>query len=181
MRLDLFDNSDFNRGTSRLREALWLFVSGVLVSSWVPGSIWRRVFLRAFGAQLGVGVVIKPGVRVKFPWRLNLGDHVWIGEDVWIDNLAHVAIGSHSCISQGAYICTGSHNWFDKNFTLITKPIVVEEECWIGARAILAPGTIMESGSVLTMGSIGKGKLSENHIFSGNPALVIKKKVPTQQ
>ena len=90
---------NFTRGASPLTEALWLFLQWLLVSSWVPGSAHRRAILRLFGARIGRRVVIKPGVRVKFPWRLAIGDHSWIGEDVWIDNLVQVAIGSNCCIS----------------------------------------------------------------------------------
>jgi hypothetical protein len=89
---------------------------------------------------VGTGVVIKPHVRVKFPWKLYIGDHSWIGESVWIDNLAQVTIGSNCCISQGAYLCTGSHRWDRDTFDLVTKPIVIEDQCWVGAMARVAPG-----------------------------------------
>jgi putative colanic acid biosynthesis acetyltransferase WcaF len=160
MRLAEFDNGDFDRGASRLKEALWLAVSGLAVASWLPGSGWRVRLLRAFGATIGEGAVIKPGVRVKFPWRLTLGRNVWIGESVWIDNLAEVRIGDDCCISQGAYLCTGSHDWSDPRFALVTRPILLEGECWVGARASLAPGTVMERGAVLTMGAVGRGRLA---------------------
>ena len=83
MRLDTFSAASFERGASRITEAFGLLVSGILVLSWLPGSGWRVWLLRAFGARIGQGVVLKPGVRVKFPWRLEVGDHSWIGEDVW--------------------------------------------------------------------------------------------------
>ncbi|SFB77796.1 WcaF family extracellular polysaccharide biosynthesis acetyltransferase [Tropicimonas isoalkanivorans] len=167
MRLDRFSNPEFDRGASRAKEAAWTVVSGVLVASWIPGTGWRRTILRAFGAEIGDGVVIKPGLRVKFPWRLKVGDHVWLGEDVWIDNLAQVTIGGHSCLSQGAYLCTGSHDWADPRFSLQTRPIVLEGECWVGARACLAPGTVMERGAVLTMAAVGTGRLSGWTIHGG--------------
>lgn len=160
MRLDLYDAGGFDRGAARWREVAWLALSGLLVASWLPGSSWRVALLRAFGAQIGRGVVIKPRVRVKFPWRLVLGDHVWIGEAVWIDNLAPVTIGAQSCLSQGAYLCTGSHDWSDPRFGLVTRPIVLEGECWVGARACLAPGTTLERGAVLAMGALGRGTLA---------------------
>ena len=168
MRLDQFSNSNFDRGASRFKEAIWLVANGLLLSSWIPGSSWRCALMRAFGATVGNGVVIKPRLRVKFPWRLKIGDHVWIGEDVWIDNLDVVSIGSHSCISQGAYLCTGSHDWTDEHFGLITKPITVQEGCWVGAKACLTPGTIMESGAVLAMVSLGHGHLDGNKVFRGS-------------
>lgn len=87
MRLDAYTTGGFDRGAPRWKEALWLAISGLLVASWLPGSGWRKRLLRAFGATIGWDVAIKPGVRIKFPWRLSVGDYSWIGEDVWIDNL----------------------------------------------------------------------------------------------
>lgn len=165
MRLDLFNNPDFDRGASQLVELLWIVIQGLFFSSWLPGSAWRCVLLRVFGAQIGWGVVIKPGVNIKFPWRLVVGDYVWIGERVWIDNLDLVTVGAHSCISQGAYLCTGSHNWADDEFGLITKPITIGQSCWVGAFARVAPGCTFENGSVLAMHTLGKGLLQADTIY----------------
>lgn len=170
MRLDQYANSEFNRGASRLKEAIWLATNGAILSSWLPGSSWRRWLLCCFGAKIGKGVVLKPGIRVKFPWRLTIGDHVWCGEDVWIDNLGQVDIGSHSCVSQGAYLCTGSHDWSDPRFGLIVRPVTIGIGCWVAAKAMLAPGTIMEDGAVLGMAALGRGRLQGGMIypFSGS-------------
>tara|TARA_R100001132_G_C3252747_1_gene79368 strand:- start:82 stop:624 length:543 start_codon:yes stop_codon:yes gene_type:complete len=170
MQLDSFSSREFDRGASRSYEAAWLVLSGLLVASWLPGSGWRVLLLRAFGAQIGTGVVLKPGVRVKFPWRLAVGDHVWIGEDVWIDNLAKVTIGDHTCVSQGAYLCTGSHDWNRKSFDLITSPIVIGNHAWLGAEATLAPGAVMGEGTVLAMSAFGQGRMSDWTVYAGNPA-----------
>ena len=165
MRLDQFSNAGFDRGASRLVEAVWIALSGLLFSSWLPGSRWRSALLRAFGARIGRGVVIKPGVRIKFPLRLSIGDNVWLGEAVWIDNLVQVKIGSNSCISQGAYLCTGSHDWTASAFNLIARPITVGSGCWIGAHARVAPGTIMGDGAVLVMGAFASGHLDPGSIY----------------
>lgn len=160
MRLDLFANPDFDRGASRWTELAWMALQAWLFSSWLPGSGWRVRLLRVFGAEVGKGVVIKPHVTIKFPWRLTVGDHAWIGERVWIDNLDRVTVGAHACISQGAYLCTGSHDWTDRRFALITRPITVGQGAWIGARASVAPGTVLEDGAVLAMGTLGAGQLA---------------------
>lgn len=167
MRLDTFENAAFNRGATRVKEALWLIVNAAM-SSWMPGSGWRRTALRAFGAKIGNSVVIKPGVRVKFPWRLTIGERSWIGEDVWIDNLAEVWIGDDSCLSQGAYLCTGSHDWTDRAFSLIVLPIRIGDGCWVAARATLAPGTEMEDGAVLGMAALGRGRLRAGRVYLAN-------------
>ena len=98
--------------------------------------------LVAFGARIGKGFVIKPAVNIKYPWKLKVGDDVWIGENVWIDNIGNVTIGSNVCISQGAMLLTGNHNYKSETFDLMIKPIVVEEGVWIGAKATIAPATI---------------------------------------
>jgi putative colanic acid biosynthesis acetyltransferase WcaF len=177
MRLDRFSSASFDRGASRTKEALWILANGVLLASWLPGSGWRRLLLSSFGARIGQGVVLKPRVNVKFPWRLEIGDHSWIGENVWIDNLARVSIGAHACVSQGAYLCTGSHDWSRESFDLIVLPITVGNHAWIGARSLLAPGTDLGEGAVLTVASLGKGKLAPWKIHSGNPARTIRPRV----
>ncbi|MGD0581153.1 MAG: putative colanic acid biosynthesis acetyltransferase, partial [Bryobacteraceae bacterium] len=92
--------------------------------------------LRLFGARIGQGVVIKPGTRVKFPWRLQIGEHSWIGESAWLDDLSEISIGSNCCVSQGAYLCTGNHDWSDPAFRLIVRPIVLCDGSWVGAHAV---------------------------------------------
>lgn len=176
IRLDAFDNSGFSRGASRLTEVCWFVVSGLLMESWLPGSAWRRVILRIFGADIGKAVVIKPRVRVKFPWRLKVEDYSWIGEQVWIDNLNAVKIGAHCCLSQGAYLCTGSHDWSDRYFALVTAPIEIGCGAWIGAKASIAPGTCIEPGAVVTMGSFAHGRVMSWSINTGIPAKPQKKR-----
>lgn len=170
MRLDQFDNVAFERGRAAWVEALWLAVQWLFVSSWLPGSRHRVWLLRRFGAQVGTGVVAKPGLRVKFPWKLRVGDHVWLGERVWIDNLAQVSVGDHVCISQGAYLCTGSHDWASPRFDLITRPITIGNQAWIGARAVVAPGVTLAEGAVLALGSVATRDLPTWRIAVGVPA-----------
>lgn len=176
VRLDMFTNAEFSRGASRLTELCWIVVSGLLIESWLPGSGWRRQLLRAFGAQIGKEVIIKPRVRIKFPWRLSIGDYSWIGEEVWIDNLAKVTVGSHCCLSQGAYLCTGSHDWSDPKFKLITRPIELGDGCWLAAKTCLSPGTQVEPGTVVSMGSAATGQLSAWTIYAGHPSTPVRQR-----
>lgn len=147
-----------------------------LLNSWLPGSTWRVWLLRRFGATVGQGVVIKPHVRVKFPWRLRIGNHSWIGESVWIDNLAEVSIGNTCCISQGAYLCTGSHRWDKEAFDLETRPILIEDHCWVGAMARVGLRLTIGEGVVLTMGSTATSGLDAGWVYGGNPALALTQK-----
>jgi putative colanic acid biosynthesis acetyltransferase WcaF len=173
MHLDRFrvDRAGYTTGAGIFRQVLWFFVGQPLVASRLaPFSRLKVIVLRWFGAAIGAGVRVKPGVRVKFPWRLHVGDHCWLGEDLWIDNLAEVRIGSHCCLSQGAYLCTGSHDWSRDTFDLITRPIIVEDHAWVGARAVVAPGVVIGEGAILALGSVATKSLQPWTIYLGSPA-----------
>jgi putative colanic acid biosynthesis acetyltransferase WcaF len=137
----------------------------------------RVRLLRMFGAKIGNGVVIKPRVTVKFPWRLSVGDYAWIGEGVWIDNLANVSIGEQCCLSQGAYVCTGSHDWTSPRFELITKPVTIEPEAWICARATISPGVCIGRGAVVGLGVVITQDVAPWSIFKSSAAQKILKRV----
>jgi putative colanic acid biosynthesis acetyltransferase WcaF len=174
VRLDLYSAKSFNRGRPAWYEALWLLAQRIFLTSALSTPRLRVHILRAFGAQIGCDVVIRSGVRVKFPWRLQIGDHCWIGQDVWLDNLAEVHIGNHCCISQGAYLCTGSHDWGRVNFDLVVKPITLEDGVWIGARGVLGPGVVARRGAVLGLGSVATRDLQPWHIHQGVPARAVR-------
>jgi putative colanic acid biosynthesis acetyltransferase WcaF len=175
--LSRYNNRSFNTGKPFWYRISWYLVSAFLVQcAWNPSSALRVWLLRLFGAQIGRGVVVKPSVHVKYPWRLTVGDYCWIGEKVWIDNLDFVTLGNHVCISQEAYLLTGNHNYKSTAFDLITKPIVIEDGAWVGARAIVCPGVTVRSHAVLTVGAVATKDLEPYSVYSGNPATLIKQR-----
>lgn len=177
VRLATFENSWYSPGRSFAWQAAWFFLGlPVLRSSLIPSSSLRVRLLRLFGARVGSGVVIKPGVRVKYPWRLSIGNDCWIGEDCWIDNLDDVVIDHDVCISQGAYLCTGNHDWSDPSFGLIIRPIKLETGSWIGARAVLAPGVVLREGAIAAAGSVVQRGIPAYEIHSGNPATFVRRR-----
>lgn len=156
---------------SGIVRALWFFLGLPLLRCQVlPFSSGRRLLLRLFGADIGKAVVIKPGVRVKYPWLLRVGDYCWIGEDCWIDNLSLVDLGNHVCVSQGVYLCTGNHDWSDPAFGLSVRPIHIRDGAWICARAMVGPGIRIGEGAVLTAGSVATKSIQPYAIYAGNPA-----------
>ena len=157
--------------------AVWFFFGlPVLRSAWIPFSSVRCWLLGAFGARIGDGVVIKPGVRVKYPWRLEIGAHAWVGEDAWIDNLEQVTIGAHACVSQGVYLCTGNHDWTDPAFGLSAKGITIGDCAWLGARVIVCPGVTVGEGAVVAAGGVAVKAVPTYEIHGGNPAMLVRKR-----
>ena len=165
-----FNNSNFKPGNILLRIFWQIFNIFFLKSNWLPFSFIKVFILKLFGAKIGKSVVIKPSVNIKYPWKLSLGNHVWIGENVWIDNLDNVIIGNNVCISQGAFLLCGNHNYKTESFDLITKPIVIEDGVWIGAKSTVLPGVIAKSHSILSAASVTSKDLEPYTIYKGNPA-----------
>lgn len=132
---------------------------------------FKSWLLRCFGADIGAGAVIKPRVRIKYPWFLKLGANVWIGECVWIDNLCEVIIGDNVCLSQGCYILTGNHDYRSITFRRFTRSVAVHDGCWIGAQSIVCPGSVLGAGTVLAAGSVLSGRTEDGAIYRGNPAI----------
>jgi len=175
IRLDQFENADFDRGSRRLKELAWWLSRCIFFDHRFPvPSAVKIAVLRIFGANVGRGVVIRSRVNIVFPWRLRIGNHVWIGDDVLILNLDQVTIGSNVCLSQQAFLCTGGHDYKKQGFDLITAPIVIRDHCWIGAAVFVAPGITVGEESVCAAGSVVVKDVPAGMVVAGNPAKVIK-------
>ena len=169
--LSEFHNEWYSHGASSLKRVLWHLTNAVFfINPLNPMSSLKVWLLRIFGAKVGKGVVIKPGVNIKHPWFLVVGNNVWIGENVWIDNLAKVFIADNVSLSQGAMLLTGSHDYKRVTFDLLVKSIYIEEGVWIGAKSVVCPGIRCFSHSILTVGSIATKDLEAYSIYQGNPA-----------
>ena len=164
-------NIDWYKPGSKLVRLLWFYVNAIFMQSKLnPFSGLKVLLLRIFGAKIGRGIVIKPGLNVKYPWKLILGDHVWIGENVWIDNLDDVIIGSNVCLSQGVMLLCGNHNFKKSTFDLMIGKIEIKDGVWIGAKSIITQNVICESHSVLSVNSVASSNLESYVIYRGNPA-----------
>jgi putative colanic acid biosynthesis acetyltransferase WcaF len=172
MRLDLFDATrNLDRGRPTWFEAVWYLVKIVFFLSALPWpSSLKRMLLRFFGAKIGPGVVIKPRVNVHFPWRLEVGAHSWIGEEVFILNFAAVRIGSQACVSQRVFLCTGNHDFCDEKFSFRCAPILIGDGVWIGASVFVGPGVEVGEDAVATAGSVVVKSIPAGMVCSGNPA-----------
>jgi putative colanic acid biosynthesis acetyltransferase WcaF len=180
LRLDLsnYTAGSFNRGAGVAKEGVWLVINLVLFRLCpFSFSALKCAVLRAFGASVGRNVTIKPRVNITFPWKLVVGDHVWLGEESWLLNLERIAIGNNVCVSQRAVLCTGSHNYKKVTFDLITQPITLEDGAWVGAGCWVGPGVTIGSHAVLSLGSVATQNLGAYGIYRGNPAVFVKERV----
>lgn len=164
-------------GAPKFKQFLWYLTNIIFFKNPFNVISSSKVFLlRAFGAKVDKGVVIKPAVNIKYPWKLAIGEYSWIGEHVWIDNLEFISIGKNVCLSQGAMLLTGNHNYRTTTFDLIVKGIILEDGVWIGAKAVVCPGTVCKSHSVLSVQSVASRRMESYQIYQGNPAISMKER-----
>jgi len=172
-RLDKFNASaGFDRGRSVFVFSFWWLFKCLFFSTSLPWPSNLKVgILRLFGARLGCGVVIKPRVNIHFPWRLVVGDFVWLGEEVNIFNFELVKIGSNACISQQVFLCAAGHDYRDPAFSYRNAPISIGDGVWLQARVFVCPGVSVGDEVVVTACSFVKSDLPANRVCSGNPAV----------
>lgn len=130
---------------------------------------WRRFLLRLFGSKIGKKVILRPSCQITYPWKLEIGDYSWIGDEVVLYTLGEIKIGSNTVISQRSYLCTGSHDYTKTDFPIFAKPILIHDSCWLAADVFVSPGVeIVDEVIIGARSSVFKSIL-EKGVYKGNP------------
>lgn len=176
VRLDLFNSKiGLDRGASKAKEISWYFIKVLFFLSAIPyPSKFKVLLLRFFGAKIGKGLVIKPRVNIHFPWKLIIGNNVWIGEEAFLLNFELLTIGNSVCISQRVFICGGNHNFKDPTMPYKNGTIVLEDGSWIGASSFVGPNVKIGINTVVSAGTVVTKSLPVNCIYRGNSIQFIK-------
>ncbi|GAA2081855.1 acetyltransferase [Microbacterium hatanonis] len=150
---------------------LWAVCELLFVTNpWQISSSLRIRVLRAFGAEIGSGVVFRPRTRVKFPWKLHIGDRSWIGEGVWFHNQDHIYVGHDVVISQETFLTTGSHR-HRSDMALVTREIMIGSGVWVTSRCVILGGSqIGQSALVRPLSLVDGTSINAGEIWGGNPA-----------
>lgn len=133
--------------------------------------------LRQF-KQAGSRVCIQEGCRFDWPEQISIGDGVHIGRGTEIQGGGGVSIGNNVVISFACVIWSVNHNYeadiVPYDYRKIRKPIVIEDNVWIGRNAIINGGVTIHQGAVIGMGSVVVDDVPPLAVVGGNPARVIK-------
>jgi putative colanic acid biosynthesis acetyltransferase WcaF len=165
------------RGRSVILVQLWWFAQATLFSLSPQFAYpWRNFLLRCFGAKIGKGVIIRPTVRITYPWKLTIGEHAWVGDYAELYTLGNITIGSNTVVSQHCYLCTGSHDYQSEAFDIYALPIVIEDEAWLATDVFIAPGVTIGKGALIGARSSVYKNMPEGMICQGSPALAVKKR-----
>lgn len=163
------------RGRNVFVVQTWWFVQAVffnLSPQFMYG--WRRFLLRLFGARIGTGVILRPSVKVTYPWKVRIGDRSWLGDDVVLYSLGEIEIGADTVISQKCYLSAGSHKYNKTAFPIYSEKISIEDECWLATDVFVACGITVGKGTVVGARSSIFNNLPAGKVCYGSPAKVIR-------
>jgi len=163
------------RGRNAFIVQLWWIVQETLFRM-SPQFLYgfRRSILRAFGAKIGKKVILRPTVRITYPWKVSIGDYSWIGDDVVLYSLGDISIGKNVVISQKSYLCAASHDYLKEDFPIFAKKVTIKDACWLATGVFVAPGVTIHEGTVVGSRSSVYKDLEENKICMGSPAKIIR-------
>ena len=163
------------RGRSAFTAQMWWIAQALLFNT-SPQIMfgWRRFLLRCFGAKIGKKVLIRPSVKITYPWKISIGDYSWIGDEVVLYSLGDIEIGDHTVISQRSYICTDSHKYNKLDFSIYSDKVSIGAQCWLATDVYVAPGLTIEDGVVVGARSTVLFDLKENKVYVGSPAKCVK-------
>ena len=153
---------------------LWPLTTWFLPRSLGMG--WKRSLLRMFGAKVHPTAQVYSSARIYYPANLTMEAYSCLADGVECYNVAPVTVGAHSTISQGTLLCTASHDITDSHHRLVTAPIVVEDQVWIGARAYIGIGVVVRQGAVVGATASVYKTVEPWTVVGGNPARFIKKR-----
>jgi putative colanic acid biosynthesis acetyltransferase WcaF len=165
-----YNQSSFDRGRPGWYVLLWWLVQAIAFPL-TPHQLHapRCALLRFFGAKIGKGVVIRPTARFTYPWKVEIGDYSWIGDDVVLYSLDKIGIGKHCVISQKSYLCTGSHDAQDPSFSLKVAPIAIGNGVWVATDCFIGPGVQIGANTVVGARSSVFRSLPAGQVCWGTP------------
>lgn len=178
MKLDLENYRNRHSFRSKFARVAWNIVWLLLFRPSPRGVLygWRRFLLRCFGAKIGRGVNVLPSCRIWQPWKLCIGDHSCLSEDVECYSVDHITIGEQAVVSQGAFLCCASHDISSPTMELTHAPIVIGDNAWVAARAFVGPGVAIGEGAVVGACAVVTKDVEPWTVVGGNPAKFIKKR-----
>ena len=138
------------------------------------GNGWKLFLLRAFGAKIHPTAVVYSTVRIYMPWKLEMKAYSCLSPEVDCYNVDFISIGEHSTVSQKTYLCAASHDISKPHHPLVTAPIIIEDQVWIGAAAFVGMGVSIGQGAVVGATASVYKDVAPWTVVGGNPAKFIK-------
>lgn len=129
-----------------------------------PDNRTRKSLLRFSNISIGSGTVINTNFICSDDYNklLTIGDRVAISPNVTI------------ICSSGPNNSDLNQNNYVKNNLIVSLPVVIEDDVWIGANVVILPGVRIKRQSIIGAGAIVSNDVDSNSIYAGNPAKKIR-------
>lgn len=140
----------------------------------------RNFFMKKRFKSCGENVSFCSGSRFQHRENISIGNNVRIGEKCrFSGTTGGITIGNNVSFGPEVTIWSSNHNYFNpeslpydgKN---IPKPVVIGDNTWICAKAIIAPGVTIGEGAVIGIGAVVTADIPAGAVAGGNPAKVLK-------
>lgn len=163
-----------------IRQGLFGFwFNGILGNSFLPRDV-RSALYKVSGLEVSGRANIYPHVRFRSK-NISFGRQVMVNEDVFFDNVAHVRIGNSVSIGHQTMFVTSTHEvgpGTARAGRVLSKPILVEAGCWLGARVTVLPGVTIREGCVIAAGAVVVRDTDPHGLYAGTPAVRIRDLAP---
>ncbi|KAL7945652.1 hypothetical protein V8C42DRAFT_345246 [Trichoderma barbatum] len=129
--------------------------------------------------RVGRHVAVETPFVCDYGYNISIGNDVVIGRNCTINDVCEVKIGDNCVLGPNVSIFTASLPIDPKKRQggqgpQFGRPIVIEQDCWIGGGAIILPGRTIGKGSTVGAGSIVTKDVPPFTIVAGNPARVLR-------
>jgi putative colanic acid biosynthesis acetyltransferase WcaF len=155
----------------RLRLQAWEWC-WTLFCRWTPKPLnsWRLCWLRLFGAKITGQPFVHSRARIAHPWNLTMRDRACLGDGAHAYTLGPIELGEACTIAQEAYLCSATHDLSVPERPLLTAPIVIQANAFVGLRAIVLPGVTVGEGAIVGAGAVVTRDVAPGSVVAGNPA-----------
>jgi len=128
--------------------------------------------------HLGDRVTFRRNVMIGGEGILSVGSRTTINEDIIIACTDSVTIGSDCMLAPRVYILDVDHEFSSKNTPIASQgyrsiPVVIEDDVWVGAYAVILRGVHIGRGAVVAAHSVVTKDVPEYTVVGGAPASVI--------
>ncbi|MCY2930937.1 MAG: acyltransferase [Planctomycetota bacterium] len=143
----------------------------------LPGWI-RRLLCRPLFRHMGRKVCIERGAGFGGGRQLSIGDHSGLGTRLQCGG--EITIGNDVMMGADIVILTSGHRSSDLAIPmriqgdLPPKPVVIEDDVWIGTRVIILPGVTIHRGAIIAAGAVVSRDVPAYAVVGGVPARVLK-------
>jgi putative colanic acid biosynthesis acetyltransferase WcaF len=163
---------------TRREKALMLLwqISWTWLCAWTPKPFnsWRLLVLKVFGANLYGKPFVHQKAVITIPWNLTMHDRACLGDGATAYSLGPIEIESRATVSQFSYICTGTHDFNSRALPLVTIPIRIGQDSFVGARAFISPGVCVGEGAIVGAMSVVTKDVPPWTVVAGNPARMLR-------